>query len=335
MTSDVLLIPADTLDRSGVEILAQRWTLALRHDGVAAQLVVPDARGGGVSHVHAGLRAASLRSATVVVLGLPSPAEFAQEVVDAIRDHDGRVILLWERSAHSMENSAAGLVRLEAIREAWLLNEFARGSAQSILPSARIDVVSLAIPDVFFRAKHEAVTPYAAYLGRFSESKGAAVLARAWVDEVFPVAGLPLVMAGRGMSGGSTAETEILEAEEQFPQAIRTVHLMAEESRARFLGSADLVIFPARTDYFPQALAEALAAGAPIAATDITGHRPLARPGETSFALDLSMSNLGCIVELAAADDSSIRQLAVNGRCLAKSTQSAEATSRRLVDLLS
>jgi glycosyltransferase involved in cell wall biosynthesis len=325
--SRVAFVPTEPLARSGVAILAKRWRAAANHAGIRAELLAGNRRGQAE-------RAIQEFEGTAIVLGLPFDPARAQEIVNSIVSSDRRVILLWDRAGHTLENSADGVHSLEAVREAWTLNPLHNLSVRRLLPSAKVSVVPLAIPDVFFRARPaKRHVPYAAFLGRFSKSKGAPELARAWVEEVFPATGLPLTMAGSGMEYGAS-EALVADVALANPMALRTIKLMSEKSRASFLASASLVIYPGTHDYLPQSLAEAFGAGALVAATDIDGYRPLARPGSTSIGLSLDLANIVDAVRLSLSSTDSAEFLARNGRELVRREHSTEVTGQRLLDLL-
>lgn len=331
----IYLIPSEPLARSGVRVLAERWARSLRQSGWAVDL----GRAPVLGHVGAAVRRALSWTAengvTALVLGLPADKADAQSVVDAVAATSGRAVLLWERTGHGPAQSADGLTRLSDIAECWVLNPLFRGQVEMLMPRAQVSTAALAIPDVFFdqteaaRQRHKG---YAAYLGRFSGSKRAHSLAKYWVDEVWPVTGLPLVLAGRGM-GDRTCEQAIARLEQDHP-GLRTLRLMSEAARARFLGQATMVAFPAIDDYLPQALAETVAAGTAVVATDIHGHRPLAPPRLVSTVLCPDLSNLSEAVVDVLGRPEAARQRALLGQRLLREEHSMAATGARLSQLL-
>lgn len=331
----ISLIPTEPLARSGVGILANRWARALTGAGWDVQLC-RSPRLGHVGHAVRGtLERSARRGGSAVILGLPHDATDAQAVIDSIGAASCQAALLWERTRHDPTRSADGLDGLDKIEQCWVLNPAYRPFAAEQMTNARVGVASLAIPDVFFAeewAPRQGAGAYAAFLGRFTESKGAKLLAERWADEIWPATGLRLVLAGRGM-GEQDAE-ESIDQLSRSHEGIRSVRLMSEDARARFLGGASLSIFPAAHDYFPQALAEAVSVGTPVVATDIVGHRALAPPGSVASVLDADLSSLrSAVAGVLDRTDETARRATV-GRELMQAEQSMAATVKRLTGLL-
>lgn len=83
----------------------------------------------------------------------------------------------------------------------------------------------------------------------------------------------------------------------RYPHA-RFVGQQLDETLARHVASADVLVFPSRTDTFGVVLLEAMACGVPVAAP-VTGPRDVVEPGRTG-ALD---EDLGRAVEQALGLD--------------------------------
>lgn len=321
----VTFVPTESLGRSGVSIIARRWEVAARRAGL--QTGRPAA---GVSIEHQVARA----EGALVVAGLPFDVAASQSIVDAVASSSRRRIVLWDRAGHTPDASAEGLVRLDGIDEAWILNDLLRGATRQFLPSATVTTMPLAVPDEFLQVTPSPGRPYAAFLGRFSVTKGAPALAATWASKVYPATGLPLVMAGKGMDDGP-GEGHVAAVARDHPRAVRTIRLMTAPARARFLASSALVVFPGTHDYLPQALGEALGAAAVVAATGIPGYRPLARPDSTSLLLDVELDRLGGVVEQVLAHPAAATELAQEGRRLVRAEHSVDVTGARLLAALS
>jgi len=322
----VNFVPTEPLTRSGATVIARRWAAAARRVGFQV--------GRGANNSTPVLRQIARAEGALVVAGLPFDAADSQAIVDAVAASAGRRIVLWDRAGHAPGASADGLLGLDGIEEVWILNELLAGATRELFPSATVSTVPLAVPDGFLRVRpSQARRPYAAFLGRFSATKGAPALAATWASEVYPTTGLPLVLAGRGMEDGS-GERQVAAIAEEHPRAVKTIRLMSESSRARFLASAVMVVFPGTDDYLPQALGEALGAGAVVVATDIVGYQPLARPGSTSLLLDPGLGRLVEVVNEVLSDPASAAERVRAGRELVRAEHSVDVTGRRLLALL-
>jgi glycosyltransferase involved in cell wall biosynthesis len=303
--------------------------------GGSATLTPPGSASQQLSRVLNALTRAHQRNEVPVLLGLPSDGASAQAMLDTLSRLHERSVILWERSGGTLTESTRGLQGLHALREIWVLNPALTSPTHQLFPDADLSTIGLALPQIFFEAHGGGSRPYAAFLGRFSAGKGAAVLARAWTREIFPDTGIPLVMAGRGLSSDLETENEVIELAREYPYAVRTTRLMSERSRARFLANALMAVFPSLHDYFPQALAETLASGTAVVATRIPGHEALAIHGETSVEVRQDLADLLDAIRLLQSDRQLATRLAINGRRSMYETQSSAAIGPRLVRLAS
>ncbi len=107
--------------------------------------------------------------------------------------------------------------------------------------------------------------PVFLYVGRISEEKNIAAF-------------LDLDLPGRKVVVGGGPQLGELEA--RYPHALFTGKRTGEDL-ARSYASADVFVFPSRTDTFGMVLLEAMASGLPIAAFPVTGPTDIVTPGET------------------------------------------------------
>ncbi|MGD9783132.1 MAG: glycosyltransferase family 4 protein [Hyphomicrobiaceae bacterium] len=70
--------------------------------------------------------------------------------------------------------------------------------------------------------------------------------------------------------------------EQRFPEAHFT-GMLTGTALAEAYASADVFVFPSRTDTFGNVLLEAMASGVPVAALPVTGPSDIVRPGETGI----------------------------------------------------
>jgi glycosyltransferase involved in cell wall biosynthesis len=83
------------------------------------------------------------------------------------------------------------------------------------------------------------------------------------------------------------------------------------------LSGADLFVFPSRTEGFPNALLEALAAGVPVVATDVPGCRDLVTDGDTGRLVPVDdPTALARMIERALDDQGTTARMAARARAL-------------------
>jgi len=107
-----------------------------------------------------------------------------------------------------------------------------------------------------------------------------------WAGRLDPVKGLDTLLAAFSaitlkegvrlfLAGGGTYETRLRETIERLALT-GVVHLLGpREDVPALMRSADLFVFPSRTEGLPNALLEAMSAGCPIVTTDVPGCRDL------------------------------------------------------------
>lgn len=108
------------------------------------------------------------------------------------------------------------------------------------------------------------------YAGRVAVEKNV----EAFLDA--PVDGTKIVVGG----GPALADLQ-----RRYPDVVFTGYLYGAEL-ARTIGSADVFVFPSRTDTFGLVMLEAMACGVPVAAFPVTGPRDVVRDGKTGALHD-------------------------------------------------
>lgn len=137
------------------------------------------------------------------------------------------------------------------------------------------------------------------YVGRVSVEKNLGVLARAWpmAERELEARGVraELVVVGDGPYRG-TMERELSGARTRF------VGFQHGEALSRAYASADLFVFPSRTDTLGQVVMEAQASGVPVVVSDRGGPREMVREGKTGEVVrgEEVGAWVGAIVGLAA-----------------------------------
>lgn len=141
-----------------------------------------------------------------------------------------------------------------------------------------------------------------------------------WVGRLDPVKGLDeLVDAAKILREGGATPTFLLAGAGRYEATLRRrIASVGAQEYVRLLGrrddvasllkAADVFAFPSRTEGLPNALMEAMAAGASIVTTDAAGCRDLVRNGETGLVVPV-----GDAAALAAAirrllEDRALRQ---------------------------
>ncbi len=166
-----------------------------------------------------------------------------------------------------------------------------------------------------------------------------------WVGRMDPVKGLDtLVAAFERLRRRRAAKLLVAGDGPQRPQVAADVMRRGLAGDVQLLGrrddvpallhAADLFVFPSRTEGFPNALLEAMAAGTPVVATDVPGCRDLVTDGQTGRLVPVDD-----VAALAAALDSGLAQRA-HSAALARAAQervarefTAEACHRRYLAL--
>jgi glycosyltransferase involved in cell wall biosynthesis len=115
-----------------------------------------------------------------------------------------------------------------------------------------------------------------------------------WVGRMDPIKGLDTLVAAVDllrrerrvclMLAGDGPERAKVEADVAARGLQDCVRLLGRRHDVpRLLRSADLFVFPSRTEGLPNAILEAMAAGLPVVATDVPGTRDLVRDGENGL----------------------------------------------------
>jgi glycosyltransferase involved in cell wall biosynthesis len=100
--------------------------------------------------------------------------------------------------------------------------------------------------------------------------------------------------------------------------------------------TADVFALPSRGDCFPQAVAEALASGLPVVATDVGAIPEMVEPGRNGFLIPRGgVADLSAALSRLVTDGALRRAMGVESLALARAEHDATANNRRIVELLS
>ncbi len=91
-----------------------------------------------------------------------------------------------------------------------------------------------------------------------------------------------------GPDAGSRAELEALAERLGLSGRVRFVGEVRPSELPDWFSEAELAVFPSRHEAFGIAVVEAMAAGCPVAVSDIDAHRALVEEGRTGFVIDFS-----------------------------------------------
>lgn len=268
---------------SGLSIFASRAADALRRTGRVSQAWLP------AGPAHPDERAArrfddigraiddacDLRAdGTRILFARLSPdAAVAQRQIDEAGQP--RTTILWERPGHHIAGVARGLRDVAGLRHVWTLNDLYTSLVSAAAPAASVRTVPVVVPGIFFeqfRMRRRRLPSTAVAVGRALPSKNMLPLAAAWADRIGPRTRVPLTIIG-GDTATAPGYARELTRTAASSRWISRINLGSERDRAAFLRRASVAIFPAVSDHMPQALAEAMAAGVPIIASDIPAHR--------------------------------------------------------------
>jgi glycosyltransferase involved in cell wall biosynthesis len=143
------------------------------------------------------------------------------------------------------------------------------------------------------------------YAGRLTREKGIDLLADAFLAARERDPGLHLVLAGGG------PEEDALRA--RLGDRATFLGWLEGDELARTYASADVFLFPSRTDTFGQVVLEAQASGLPVVAVDEGGPTTLIRDGATGLLRPPDAEALGAAVAGLAADAAARERLARGG----------------------
>jgi glycosyltransferase involved in cell wall biosynthesis len=199
-------------------------------------------------------------------------------------------------------------------------------------PDARVTVVENFAPLEIIPPKPAfADPPHIGGLGRLHEEKGFDLLLLAAARLRDERRAFRLTIAGEGPAAGDLAALTAklgLGAIADFPGWIAPP--------SRLLGALDLFVCPSRTESFGLVVVEAMAAGAPVVATDIEGPRDIL--GEGLYGRLAPPEDPGALAEaIALALDDPARTLETARRAQAEAVApyGVEAGGRRLIAALS
>lgn len=178
--------------------------------------------------------------------------------------------------------------------------------------------------------------PVLAFLGRLVPEKGVQVLLAALPHLLAEFPALTLVIAGEG-----PLRPELEAQAAPFGERVRFAGFLAGDAKAALLAHADLVVMPSLYEPFGLVALEALAAGAPLLASDVGGLAGIVTPGVTgelappgdagalaAHALAL-LRDPAHAAGLAAAAKRAVRERFAIGRTAAETVDAYEAAIAR------
>jgi glycosyltransferase involved in cell wall biosynthesis/predicted metal-dependent phosphoesterase TrpH len=143
------------------------------------------------------------------------------------------------------------------------------------------------------------------YAGRLTHEKGVGLLADAFLAARALDPGLHMALAGGGPEEGTLRE--------RLGEHATFLGWLEGDELARAYASADVFLFPSRTDTFGQVVLEAQASGLPVIAVDEGGPATLVRDGVTGLLRPADPQVLGAAVAALAADQRMRERLARAG----------------------
>jgi glycosyltransferase involved in cell wall biosynthesis len=162
-------------------------------------------------------------------------------------------------------------VNSEFYRRRWIDRGISAGKLRLFPRGLDTELFNPALRDPIFWTKRGAKGPVLLYVGRISKEKDLGLLAEI-VGPLRKKAG-PFTLAIVG-EGPYRAELQRL-----LPEAIFTGNLNGRELGVAY-ASADLFVFPSTTDTYGNVVVEAMAAGLPVAVSDLGGPRELVKTSQ-------------------------------------------------------
>lgn len=263
----------------------------------------------------------------LLVLGLPNDLDDAQRLVDLIVACGPRAALLWERVGYPIPRVADDLSDVRKISNLLTLSMVHRNDIETVSPDARVMQISAAIPDELFWGGSLAALSldFAMFIGRTNPAKGAQHLIDAWQTWAFNEIQIPL-----RVFLVDPENSDLLDFDPSFV-SIHSIHDPLE--RGALMRNAKWVIFPAQYDHLPQALLEAMAAGAYCVTTKINGHAIVA-DGYNGACISQDLSNLGEVVASGRYSSDEVLAIRRNAIVSCASRHSEEAARIVLSELM-
>lgn len=213
---------------------------------------------------------------------------------------------------------------LDAVDRFVALSEFAREKLVAAgIPEDRTVVrpnfVDLGHPPPSLQARSS--PPFALFVGRLVEEKGAALLARVWENHPnLP----PLVIAGDGP----------LRSRLERVRGVTCLGSLARDEVSRLMRSARILVFPsAWYEGFPLVLLESFEAGLPVVSSDLGVMRELVVPGRTGWRVPFDNASAWAEAVRWACSDPEWPVLSASAREETERRYSSEHSLERLLSI--
>lgn len=136
--------------------------------------------------------------------------------------------------------------------------------------------------------------PVAVFTGRLERTKGLPLLLRVWRRIVSDHPDAVLVLVGCGGLGLQNCEAELRKYTVDESLQNNVLFTGSVENVVDYLQAADLFVFPSHRESFGISVAEAMACGLPVVATDIEGLSDVIIHGETAMTVPVNDGDRLC-----------------------------------------
>ncbi len=178
--------------------------------------------------------------------------------------------------------------------------------------------------------------PVAVFTGRLVTTKGLPMLLRAWQRVVDSVPDALLILVGSGGLGLQNCETELRGFVDRHDLGDNVRFTGSVEDVRDYLRAADVFVFPSRRESFGISVAEAMACGLPVIASQIPGVGDVVVPEVTSRVFPAHNQDALTKAILSLLKDRALRQkMGVAGRQRAESRFSENQVIDRYASLIS
>jgi glycosyltransferase involved in cell wall biosynthesis len=161
------------------------------------------------------------------------------------------------------------------------------------------------------------------YSGRLAVDDGVDLLADAFLAARQRDPRLQLILAGTGPEDGTLVR--------RLGGAVTFLGQLGGEQLAQTYASADLLVFPSRSDPFAQAILEAQASGLPVLAVDAPGPAELIEAGRSGCLVAPEPEQMAAAIR-GLARRSALRERLTTGGLLASRRRTWEASLQQLAD---
>lgn len=221
------------------------------------------------------------------------------------------------------------------VRHIVAINDYAVGQYRA-RTGAQFHRINIPIGEVFFTAAEREPDPGSVLMVEgMNERKDPITMIRAMAEVRRRLPGVRLDIAGRLPAGAYGAQVRQTIADLEMAGCVNFVGLVNQPELAELYTSHALLAMSSRQETSPCVIAEAMARGRPVVATDVGGVREMVAEGETGCVVPAG--DVAALAERIAAvlsDDQKARGMGKNGRALAEQNYRRSVIGGQYLELM-